>query len=279
MDLAKAIDGCKFRMGLAITSKMQGYSSLEHGEEIVKVIKREAGVAAPNKIYILPHCKLTSKEQKEGWEVVIQCLIECGLKFHPIEVDPSNRDFNFEAASYKHLTVIYSKFGLNPWVIKGVPFSNTPMTAVSLHVQLTRKGLLSVAAVATMNLYMTKFTANRRLCPPEGVYRAIEEVIQECIEKFRSAHNRHPNRIIVFRTGLGEEGDMREEAQTVKGAFLRQTGSVVTYVMPSCQHPLRTYNEIDRNYLSKDTAKKVQLLLHTVQISILRLFKGKYTAS
>lgn len=40
------------------------------------------------------------------------------------------------------------------------------MAVATLHVQRTRQGLLSVAIVFTMNLFLTKFTAAHRLSTP-----------------------------------------------------------------------------------------------------------------
>lgn len=68
--------------------------------------------------------------------------------------------------SYQHLCILYSKFRLNPWKIKNIPFSNAPMAVMTLHVQTTRQGLLSVSLLSTMNLFLTKFTAVHKLCKP-----------------------------------------------------------------------------------------------------------------
>ncbi len=133
--------------------------------------------------------------------------------FHVTEVDPQPDD-SFEAIAYQQLCLLYAKFRLNPWKIKGIPFANAPMAVASLHVQRTRQGLLSVALVFTMNLFLTKFTAVHRLVKSEGLYSAIEEAMRECVGKFQSVHNRAPVRILVFRGGVGEEG--REEPTVVR---------------------------------------------------------------
>ena len=62
--------------------------------------------------------------------------------------------------------MFYAKFRLNPWKIKNIPFSNAPMAVATLHVQRTRQGLLSVALVFTMNLFLTKFTATHKVTTP-----------------------------------------------------------------------------------------------------------------
>jgi hypothetical protein len=68
--------------------------------------------------------------------------------------------------AYQQLCLFYTKFRLNPWKIKNIPFSNAPMAVATLHVQQTRQGFLSVALVFTMNLFLTKFTAIHKLANP-----------------------------------------------------------------------------------------------------------------
>ena len=41
---------------------------------------------------------------------------------------------------------------------------------------------------------------------------------------------------------------------------MQQYGCKPTYVMLTCDSPLRVYNQIDFNYISKDTVKPTQLL-------------------
>jgi hypothetical protein len=95
----------------------------------------------------------------------MQFMIDQRLLFHLAEVDPQPDD-SFEAIAYQQLCLLYAKFRLNPWKIKGIPFANAPMAVASLHVQQNRQGMLSVALVFTMNLFLTKFTAVHRLVKP-----------------------------------------------------------------------------------------------------------------
>jgi hypothetical protein len=56
----------------------------------------------------------------------------------------------------------------------------------------------------------------------------------------------------------------------MKVSLLTQTGSTLTYVTVTKDHFLRTFNQIDNNYVSKDSVKKVQLLLYSVDINLFR---------
>lgn len=55
---------------------------------------------------------------------------------------------------------------MNPWKIKNIPFSNAPMSVMTLNIQINREGLMSVALISTMNLFLTKFTAVHKLSKP-----------------------------------------------------------------------------------------------------------------
>jgi hypothetical protein len=128
---------------------------------------------APNRLYVLAIPKARGKAEREGLEKVVQFLIEQRVLFHLAEVETQTEE-SFEAVAYQQLCLFYAKFRLNPWKIKSIPFSNAPMAVASLHVQRTRQGLLSVALVFTMNLFLTKFTAAHRLVRADGLRVAVE---------------------------------------------------------------------------------------------------------
>lgn len=91
-------------------------------------------------------------------------------------------------------------------------------------------------------------------------------------------HNRAPVRILLFRGGVGEE-EAREEHGAVREGVFTATGSAVTYICLSKDHSLRTFNQFDSNYVSKDTCKRVQTLFYAVSLSLLSKYKMNYTCS
>lgn len=165
LEVAQQLDAIRFRMGLTLACRTIPYSALDNSEELLYLIKKEAAVQAPNRLIFLSLTKNRTKPQRESLERIMQFMIDQRLLFHLAEVDPQPDD-SFEAIAYQQLCLIYAKFRLNPWKIKGIPFANAPMAVASLHVQQTRQGMLSVGLVFTMNLFLTKFTAVHRLVKP-----------------------------------------------------------------------------------------------------------------
>ncbi len=47
------------------------------------------------------------------------------------------------------------------------------MMLVALHIQLTRQKLYSVAIVATMNVFFTKFTATHKIATKDTINQAV----------------------------------------------------------------------------------------------------------
>lgn len=174
LELAQQLDGIRFRMGLNLSCKTIPHNGLENTEELLYLIQKENATFSPTKLYVVTHLRNKSKQQREGLERIVQFLIDQRLLFHLIEVDPQAEN-SYEAVAYQQLCLFYAKFRLNHWKIKGIPFSNAPMAVACLHLQRTRQGLISLALVFTMNLFLTKFTAVHRLVQPEGLGQAISE--------------------------------------------------------------------------------------------------------
>lgn len=156
-------------MGINVSTKLIIHSSIETIDELIYLIRNENTPHNPHKIYLFTHNIHKTKLEKDNFEKVIQYLIDKNLLFHLLEVDHTQKDYDFQVASYKHLSTIYSKFRLNPWKIKNIPFSNVPMVTMTLHIQKTREKLYSVALVSTMNFYLTKFTACHKISTPQNL--------------------------------------------------------------------------------------------------------------
>lgn len=79
---------------------------------------------------------------------------------------------------------------------------NQPMMVVALHIQSTKQKLYSLSLVATMNLFFTKFTAVHRITAKDTLSTTLEKGLIECIETFRSKHQKYPNRVFMIRSGV-----------------------------------------------------------------------------
>lgn len=123
------------------------------------------------------------------------------MLFHliPAESIAYKEQQEIEASVYYNLELIYTKFRLNPWKIKNIPFLSQPMMLVSLHIQTTQEGLASVCLIGTMNLYFTKFTALQRICQHSTVSQTVSQLLQECLDHFNSKHKRYPHRLFMVR--------------------------------------------------------------------------------
>ena len=101
------------------------------------------------------------------------------------------------------------------------------MMVVALHIQPTKQKALSVSLVATMNLFFTKFTAVHKITAKDTVSQTVEKGLLECIETFRSKHQKYPNRIFLMRSGA----DAEEELDFAKARVeIRSKGAELTYV-------------------------------------------------
>jgi hypothetical protein len=65
----------------------------------------------------------------------------------------------------------------------------------------------------------------------------------------------------------------------VKESVYNQTKSLITYVCLSKKHPLRNFTQLDSNYFSKETCKKVQALLYSVEFLLFRKLGMSYIFS
>lgn len=78
---------------------------------------------------------------------------------------------------------------------------NQPMMVIALHIEQTKQKVYSVSLVATMNLFFTKFTAVHKIAAKDAISQTVEKGLIECIETFKSKHQRYPNRVFLFRSG------------------------------------------------------------------------------
>lgn len=196
--------------------------------------------------------------------------------FHLVEVE--HKDPDFEMIATRTLATVYAKYKLNAWKMKNIPFGTHPLIVMSINVQPTRGNALAVAGVSTMNFYLNKFTCFIKLCQQETLSVCVEEAVRGCLEKFRAAHAKYPVRIMIFRSGYKSE-EAGEEYQKVRNGILAQSGSLVTYIMLSKKHPLRTYIQIDANSANYHTVKKIQLLLAIVTRSRFRTYSERSICS
>ena len=58
----------------------------------------------------------------------------------------------------------------------------------------------SVAIVATMNLYFTKFTGFHKLCSNQNLSQIVVQGILNCVTTFHSKHNRYPQRVFLIHS-------------------------------------------------------------------------------
>ncbi len=68
----------------------------------------------------------------------------------------------------RNISIIQTKYRLNPWRLKNIPFGVKPLVSISLNVQMINKNgvdIASIVCVATMNVYLSKFTIVNKLIP------------------------------------------------------------------------------------------------------------------
>jgi hypothetical protein len=136
--------------------------SYDRYDDIMNIFTKEK--PAPNKIFVIIYNKPPSKVQKDNLDKLTQIMIDNGIYHHfqEIQLQP-----NYQSLVLKIFPIIYTKYRLNPWKIKNIPFGNHPLVVVTLNVALTKQKKYSIAIVSTMNLYLTKFTSYHKLCSSE----------------------------------------------------------------------------------------------------------------
>ena len=71
---------------------------------------------------------------------------------------------------------------------------------INLHIKQTKEKLSSVAVVATMNRFFTKFTASHKICSTQNVSQVVSQAILDCVNVFQVNHNRIPQRVFVVHS-------------------------------------------------------------------------------
>ncbi len=86
-------------------------------------------------------------------------------------------------------------------------------------------------------------------------------MVKDSIEKFKSIHRIFPVRAMIYRTGnFNNEQCALEELQKLQTILIPSYSCKPTIIALNSDSPLRVYNQIDVNYISKDTVKPTQLL-------------------
>lgn len=139
------------------------------------------------------------------------CCCELAIPSQVVRMDTANDQKKARSVAQKVALQMQCKIGGAPWIVN-IPFKTAMFIGVDVYHDPNRQGRSCVAVVASVNSVCSKFYSKVAFqSTSEEVVGTLQASVLSAMNKFKGNTGKVPDRIFMFRDGVGD-GDMGKVA-------------------------------------------------------------------